>query len=45
MTYLYVSVVAIFVGVSALFLKQKNSSNLTLNKEVKSIYDITVKDI
>lgn len=45
MTYLYVSVVAIFVGISALFLKQKSTSNLTLKKEVKSIYDITVKDI
>ncbi len=45
MTYLYVSAAAIFVGISALFLKQKSTSNLTLKKEVKSIYDITVKDI
>ena len=45
MTYLYVSAVAILVGASALFLKQKNTSNLTLETEVKSIYDITVKDI
>ena len=45
MTYLYVSAVAILVGASALFLKQKNASNLSLETEVKSIYDITVKDI
>lgn len=45
MTYLYVSAVAILVGASALFLKQKNTSSLTLETEVKSIYDITVKDI
>ena len=45
MTYLYVSAVAILVGASALFLKQKNTSNLSLETEVKSIYDITVKDI
>lgn len=45
MTYLYVSAVAILVGASALFLKQKNTSNLTLKTEVKSIYDFTVKDI
>lgn len=45
MTYLYVSAVAILVGASALFLKQKNTSNLSLETELKSIYDITVKDI